>query len=49
MLNAVLAILVNTVVLPTPVGANITPISPLASPPLSSLSIPAIPIGIGCL
>ena len=35
--------------LPTPVGANITPISPFAKPPLSNLSIPGIPNGIGCL
>jgi glycosyltransferase involved in cell wall biosynthesis len=40
---------VVSVDLPTPVGASITPISPLASPPFKRLSIPGIPIGIGCL
>ena len=33
--------------LPTPVGAKITPISPLAKPPFNRLSIPGTPIGIG--
>ena len=40
---------VNNVDFPVPVGANTTPNSPIPKPPLSTLSKPLIPVGMGHL